>query len=98
LSQAVGSDGRRKRAASGVVFASGAAVGTEHFAIPMLPPAYPATVNNIDHRRSKKGVCLGALAPRRQRRIRLAVVQCPHDLGLGESGGLFLRKCPQFAR
>jgi hypothetical protein len=80
-----------------VMFASGA-VGTEHFAIPKLPPAYPARVNNIDHRRSKKGVRLGALAPRRQRRIRLAVVQCPHDLGLGESGGLFLRKCPQFAR
>jgi len=64
---------------AGVMFASGAAVGTEHFAIPMLPPAYPATVNNIDHRRSKKGVCLSALAPRRQRRIGLAVVQCPHD-------------------
>src|ERR1700682_2415690 len=37
------------------MFASGAAVGTEHFATAMLPPAYPARSSNIDHRRSKRG-------------------------------------------
>jgi hypothetical protein len=82
------------------MFASGAAVGTEHFAIPMLPPAYPARASNIDHRHSKRGGREPVGSPRPGRIFFLVSRSCnpwvlPSLLALGrDESQLFRCKLP----